>query len=113
MKNQINSGRISAAEKILVDNGVDADEASVVLQAIGYALLDTELYPETAHIVPESKNGNLYDVTITRTGGICVYADSIEEAFDKVNSMTTLEIDRKGNLTGWEPSDIELLEKKK
>ena len=34
------------AEKVLIDNGIDADEADTVLQAIGYALLDAELYPE-------------------------------------------------------------------
>jgi hypothetical protein len=37
---------IAAAEKVLVDNGIDEDEASTVLQAIGYVLMDTELYPE-------------------------------------------------------------------
>ena len=31
---------------MLADNGIEADETSTVLQAIGYALLDTELYPE-------------------------------------------------------------------
>ena len=37
---------IIMAEQVLVDNGIDRDEADTVLQAIGYALLDTELYPE-------------------------------------------------------------------
>ena len=37
--------KIEAVEKILIDNGVEADEAKIVLQAIGYALLDEELYP--------------------------------------------------------------------
>lgn len=37
---------LESAEKILVDNGIEEDEASTMLQAIGYALLDTELYPE-------------------------------------------------------------------
>lgn len=37
---------IRRAEKVLIDNGIDEDEAGVVLQAIGYVLLDTELYPE-------------------------------------------------------------------
>lgn len=37
---------ISAAEQVLVDNGIDSDEAATVLQAIGYVLLDVELYPE-------------------------------------------------------------------
>lgn len=39
---------IVMAEQVLVDNGIDRDEADTVLQAIGYALLDTELYPENA-----------------------------------------------------------------
>lgn len=37
---------ISRAEKVLLDNGIDPDEVDTVLQAVGYALLDTELYPE-------------------------------------------------------------------
>jgi len=37
---------IKKAEQVLIDNGIEPDEASTVLQAIGYALLDTELYPE-------------------------------------------------------------------
>lgn len=32
------------AEKVLIDNGIDPEEVEVVLQAVGYALLDTELY---------------------------------------------------------------------
>jgi hypothetical protein len=38
--------KIKAAEQILIDNGIEEEEAGTVLQAIGYALLDTELYPE-------------------------------------------------------------------
>lgn len=37
---------IEAAESVLVDNGIDEDEASTVLQALGYVLLGKELYPE-------------------------------------------------------------------
>jgi len=36
--------KIRKAEQILIDNGIAADEASTVLQAIGYALLDQDLY---------------------------------------------------------------------
>ncbi len=32
------------AEQVLIDNGIEPDEASTVLQAIGYVLLDVELY---------------------------------------------------------------------
>ena len=38
--------KIKAAEQILIDNGIAEEEAGTVLQAIGYTLLDTELYPE-------------------------------------------------------------------
>ena len=37
---------IKRAEKCLIDNGIEADEAPIVLQAIGYILFDIELYPE-------------------------------------------------------------------
>ena len=40
----INTSKIEAAEKVLVDNGIEEDEASTVLQAVGYTLLDAELY---------------------------------------------------------------------
>lgn len=34
---------IKRALQVLIDNGIEPDEAGVVLQAIGYTLLDTEL----------------------------------------------------------------------
>lgn len=43
----IDKENIEMAERILIDNGIETDEASVVLQAVGYALLDMELYPES------------------------------------------------------------------
>ena len=42
----ITNEKIKAAEQCLIDNGIEMDEASVVLQAIGYILLDKELYPD-------------------------------------------------------------------
>lgn len=42
----IKESTIIRAEKVLIDNGIDRDEAMTVLQAIGYVLLNTELYPE-------------------------------------------------------------------
>lgn len=42
----ISKSDIMRAEKVLIDNGIEEDEADVVLQAIGYVLLDEELYPE-------------------------------------------------------------------
>lgn len=43
---KINERQIESAEKVLVNNGIDPDEACIVLQALGYVLLDAELYPE-------------------------------------------------------------------
>lgn len=58
----------------------------------------------------EDKSKNLYDVTVTRTGGIPVRANSEDEASDIVCSMSADEINVRGNLTGWEVSDVELVE---
>lgn len=42
----ITQDKIKAAEQVLIDNGIEPDEADTVLQAIGYVLLDTELYDD-------------------------------------------------------------------
>ena len=34
---------INRTLKVLIDNGIEKDEAGTVLQAIGYTLIDTEL----------------------------------------------------------------------
>ena len=34
----------SKAEQILIDNGIEEDEAKIVLQALGYAIIDQEIY---------------------------------------------------------------------
>lgn len=46
-----------------------------------------------------------YDVTITRTGGICVEADTDDEAIEMVRAMSIAEIEERAQLTGWETSD--------
>ena len=46
IRKDIDSYDIECAERVLIDNGVDRDEAATVLQAIGYVLLDAELYPD-------------------------------------------------------------------
>lgn len=43
----ITKADIDNALKVLCDNGIDEDEAATVLQAIGYTLIDTELFPES------------------------------------------------------------------
>lgn len=42
----ITEGKRNTAEKVLIDNGIEKEEAEIVLQALGYVLLDEELYPE-------------------------------------------------------------------
>ena len=36
---------IKRTRQVLIDNGIEPDEVDSVLQAIGYTLIDTELYP--------------------------------------------------------------------
>lgn len=43
--NSVDPDTIKRTEQVLIDNSIEKDEASTVLQAIGYTLLDTELYP--------------------------------------------------------------------
>lgn len=38
--------KIKKAIQCLVDNGIDPTEAEIVLQAIGYILMDVELFPD-------------------------------------------------------------------
>lgn len=47
-----------------------------------------------------------YEVEITCTGTVIVEADSEALAFNKVLCMPASEINQKGNLTSWEPSDV-------
>ena len=42
----ITQENIQKAEQVLMDNGHDLDDAQDILQALGYVLLDVELYPE-------------------------------------------------------------------
>ncbi len=42
----IKETNLKRAEQVLIDNGIEPDEAMIVLQAIGYTLLDAELYPD-------------------------------------------------------------------
>lgn len=43
---EISKNRIEDAKQVLADNGIENDETETVLQAIGYALLDAELFPQ-------------------------------------------------------------------
>lgn len=46
-----------------------------------------------------------YDVTITRTGGICVEADTADEAVEKVKAMSVAEIEEYERLV-WEDESL-------
>lgn len=43
---KITDADIEKAEQVLVDNGIEEDEAQIVLQALGYVLMDVELYTD-------------------------------------------------------------------
>lgn len=43
---EITEEQIDKAMQCLADNGIEEDEACTVLQALGYILLDEELFPE-------------------------------------------------------------------
>ena len=93
----ISKDKIEAAEKILIDNGIEEDEAKTVLQAIGYALIDEELYPRTfkvSNIQWDKTDDNGYpvkadylprNITLTSMGlGLSMNA-SIDEVEDVVS----------------------------
>lgn len=48
---KITRSMVRGAEKVLVDNGIDPSEAETVLQALGYVLLDTELYSKQTEVI--------------------------------------------------------------
>lgn len=43
---QIQTDKRTRAEQCLINNGIHPDDAPIVLQTLGYILLDKELYPE-------------------------------------------------------------------
>ena len=52
----ISKEEINEAIQCLIDNGIEEDEAEIVLQALGYILLDAELFPE--EYIPSAENGD-------------------------------------------------------
>lgn len=43
---KVSGTKIEKAIQCLIDNGIEKDEAKVVLQALGYILLDEEFFPD-------------------------------------------------------------------
>ena len=77
---------VKRAEGVLADNGIDRDEVQTVLQAVGYALLDCELYPapvclQRAGIIPRDP-----DEKVVYAGHEMTYAQS-EELSDLVREF--------------------------
>ena len=46
INHEITKEEIEKTLKVLIDNGIENEEAETVLQAIGYTLLDAEIFPE-------------------------------------------------------------------
>ena len=70
--------KVEKALQCLIDNGIDRDEAECVLQAIGYILLDEELFPDMKE----------YTVELTTT--VKVKAPSPEDAIDKAYEVVSV-----------------------
>ncbi len=113
----LQNGEISGGDYEFVD-APDSDEFVAVTP--DQLLLNRELvHKEVLALIDNSINDsaadeddsglNVYDVTVTRTGGVVVKAESEEQAIEMVRSMSVAEIDAKGSLTGWETSDVEHL----
>jgi len=46
-RSNISKEDVKNTEQVLIDNGIEPDKVQTVLQAIGYTLLDLEIYDES------------------------------------------------------------------
>ena len=83
---RIDQDRIKKAEQILADNGIDQDEVDTVLQAIGYALLDTELYPNNCERPTDFEKAVMYFVDIAEKH------DTYEEIKEELRSLHSSDV---------------------
>lgn len=83
---RIDQDRIKKAEQILADNGIDQDEVDTVLQAIGYALLDEELYPDNSERPADIKKAVEYFVDIARRN------ETYEEIKEELRSLHSSDV---------------------
>lgn len=58
----INDESIRRTKGVLIDNGIDPDEAEDVVQAIGYTLIDTELFPNKIDLTSPETVGAFIDI---------------------------------------------------
>ena len=77
MSKEISKEAIEKTKKVLIDNGIDEDEVEIVLQAIGYSLLDKELFPE-----PKEKEYTV-SIAINCRYDLTLKATSVEDAFEQ------------------------------
>ena len=70
--NEITKEKVQRALLVLIDNGIDEEEAQPVLQAIGYALLDMELEPffpndeiRSAQFISRWDDGSMFKTSCT------------------------------------------------
>ena len=66
----IRESNIAKAEQVLIDNGIEKDEAATVLQAVGYVLLDEELYPKG---IKKRPNRNMMEFICTGCSMLAVF----------------------------------------
>ena len=73
----IDEDMVRKAEQVLIDNGIESDEADTVLQALGYVLLDKELYeddepvPSAYDMRKKELNDAMYTALRSMDHGFC------------------------------------------
>lgn len=75
MSKGINKEVIEKTKQVLIDNGIDEDEVETVLQAVGYTLLNKELFPEL------KEREYTVSLAINARLDLTVKARSIKDAF--------------------------------
>ena len=80
-RSNISKEDVKNAEQVLIDNGIEPDEAQTVLQAIGYTLLDLEIYDEGEEKeLPKKKQKFTFRFHTHGWTDITVEAEDAEEA---------------------------------
>lgn len=82
----VSAKSIKEAEKFLMKYDFDEDDAYTVLQAIGYTLLDWELYPEDEDIVDVDISTTINDISISKSKEVL-----IDNGIDKDNVLSVLQ----------------------
>lgn len=99
---KITKATIRKAEKVLKDNGIAKDEAATVLQALGYVLMDAELYPESGEVYVKPDRDDILEAYKNLTGEdqdkITAYSAKIRWAFTKKSLKTQIMRFRRGDV---------------